>query len=107
MWSRISRRSVLRGFGASIALPWLEITAGQTLAAQHGARDPGRLACFYIPGAINQVTLLVQNIGNRFSLVVTGLGFVGLRFFPVIWPMERSGIGQMTGRGPLPGGRNG
>lgn len=48
-----NRRSVLQGFGATLALPALEIMTGKTQAATRGDRDPGRLACFYIPGAIN------------------------------------------------------
>ena len=49
----IDRRTVLRGFGATLVLPMLEIMTGKTQAATQGGKDPGRLACFYIPGAIN------------------------------------------------------
>jgi len=48
----ISRRTVLRGMGASLALPYLEIM-GETAPASQ-ARAPRRLACFYIPGAIGR-----------------------------------------------------
>ena len=49
----ITRRTVLRGLGATIALPYLEIMGGMTFAAASGEKEPSRLACFYIPGGIN------------------------------------------------------
>ena len=69
--SRISRRTVLRGFGATIALPWLEVMSGKTLAAQQGARDPGRLACFYIPGAINHYNWFPKDTGFDYTISPT------------------------------------
>ena len=47
---QLSRRSVLRGLGATIALPWLDIMAEGLNAAQRAAADPPRLGFFYIPG---------------------------------------------------------
>ena len=49
----ITRRTMVRGLGACIALPWLEIMTGKTSAAIAKQPDPRRLACFYIPGCIN------------------------------------------------------
>ena len=69
--TKVSRRTVLRGFGASIALPWLEIMSGTTLAAQHGARDSGRLACFYIPGAINHYNWFPKDTGFDYTVSPT------------------------------------
>ena len=40
----VSRRTVLRGLGATIALPCLEIMSGKTWAAVNDQRDPARLA---------------------------------------------------------------
>lgn len=68
---KVSRRTVLRGFGASIALPWLEVMAGKTKAAQQGTRDPGRLACFYIPGAINQYNWFPKDTGPDYTIAPT------------------------------------
>jgi len=64
----ISRRSVLYGFGASIALPALEIMGGKTHAATSGQRDPGRLACFYIPGAINHYNWFPKDTGFDYTI---------------------------------------
>ena len=64
----LSRRSVLRGLGATIALPSLEIMSGRTQAAVEGQRDPGRLACFYIPGAINHYNWFPENTGFDYTI---------------------------------------
>ena len=54
----MSRRTVLGGFGATLALPFLEGLGGKTLAAGLKRSDPSRFACFYIPGAISQYNLV-------------------------------------------------
>lgn len=64
----ISRRTVLRGFGATIALPCLEIMGGRTLAATTGGKEPSRLACFYIPGCINHYNWYPQETGFNYPL---------------------------------------
>lgn len=62
-----NRRSVLRGFGATLALPALEIMTGKTQAATNGEKDPCRLACFYIPGAINQYNWYPKGTGFDYT----------------------------------------
>lgn len=64
----LSRRSVLYGFGATIALPTLEVMAGKTNAATKGRKDPARLACFYIPGAINQYNWFPKDTGPNYTI---------------------------------------
>jgi hypothetical protein len=64
----ITRRTVLRGLGASIALPWLEILSSKTLAAAQVQRDPGRLACFYIPGCINHYNWFPEDTGFNYTI---------------------------------------
>jgi hypothetical protein len=66
--NQFSRRSVLRGLGATIALPSLEIMGGRTHAAEKGQRDPGRLACFYIPGAINHYNWFPKDTGFDYTI---------------------------------------
>lgn len=63
-----SRRTVLRGLGASISLPCLEIMGGKTLAATVGKSDPPRLACFYIPGAIGRHAWFPKDTGFNYTL---------------------------------------
>jgi hypothetical protein len=64
----VTRRTVLKGLGATIALPWLEIMSGRTLAAAQGQRDPGRLACFYIPGCINHYNWFPDDTGFNYTI---------------------------------------
>src|SRR6186713_679283 len=64
---RITRRTALHGLGAAVALPWLEIMGGKSRAAVAGAREPARLACFYIPGAINHYNWFPQDEGPNFT----------------------------------------
>lgn len=69
--THISRRTVLRGLGATIALPCLEIMSGQTKAARSGKKDPSRLACFYIPGCINHYNWFPKEPGFDYSISPT------------------------------------
>lgn len=64
----ISRRTALRGLGATIALPCLEIMGGKTWAAAKGQKDPSRLACFYIPGAINHYNWFPEDTGFNYTI---------------------------------------
>ena len=64
----ISRRAMLRGLGGAIALPYLEIMGGTTLAATTGAKEPRRLACFYIPGAIGRNGWFPNDTGKDYTI---------------------------------------
>ncbi len=64
----ITRRLALRGFGATLALPYLEIMGGRTQAAESGAKEARRLACFYIPGAIGRTTWFPSDTGRNYTL---------------------------------------
>ncbi len=69
----LSRRSMIRGLGATIALPWLEgvTAAGKTLAAASGAKDPSRLAAFYVPGCINHYKWYPEDVGPDYTISPT------------------------------------
>lgn len=64
----VNRRTFLRGLGATLALPYLEIMGGATAAAASGASEPRRLACFYIPGAIGRHGWFPQNTGRNYTM---------------------------------------
>jgi hypothetical protein len=64
----ITRRTLLRGLGATIALPYLEIMGGSTIAASEGTKEPRRLACFYIPGAIGRHGWFPSDTGPKYTL---------------------------------------
>src|SRR5262245_13304017 len=49
----IARRTVLRGLGVSLALPWLDsMVPALTAFQKSGARTPRRLAAFYGPNGM-------------------------------------------------------
>lgn len=76
---RFSRRTLLRGLGGAIALPWLEVMAGRSLAVATGQKDPPRLACFYIPGAINQYNWFPVDEGPSYTIAPSHQPLAGHR----------------------------
>lgn len=48
---RISRRTVLRGLGTAVALPWLEAMAPAADLARDAVKAPRRMAFLYVPSA--------------------------------------------------------
>jgi hypothetical protein len=76
----IDRRTVLRGLGATLALPWLESMTGTATAAPGTApavagvasgKEPSRLACFYIPGAIGRHAWFPTDTGPKYTLAAS------------------------------------
>lgn len=51
-----------------ISLPCLEVMSSKTLAATKGQKDPARLACFYIPGAINHYNWFPETTGTDYKI---------------------------------------
>lgn len=49
--SRLSRRTILRGLGVSLALPWLESTAPRAVAGS--LATPNRMAFIFVPNGIH------------------------------------------------------
>jgi hypothetical protein len=65
----ISRRTVLRGVGASLALPWLE---GMLPAATKSAlRFPVRMAVLYMPNGVREDMWTPEGTGRSFTLAPT------------------------------------
>ena len=67
----IHRRTFIRGMGATLALPYLDIMSGTTAAATTGAQEPRRLACFYIPGAIGRHNWFPRDTGFDYTISPT------------------------------------
>lgn len=70
----ISRRTVLRGLGTAMALPWLEAMSpvGQVLAGEGAGGSSGlppkRMAFCYVPNGINMVDWTPKTEGTDFEL---------------------------------------
>jgi len=67
---RISRRAVLRGLGAAVALPWLEAMAPSPLAraASIVAQGPRRLAFLYVPNGVHMPDWTPAREGKGYDL---------------------------------------
>jgi hypothetical protein len=68
---RISRRTVLRGLGLSVSLPWLEAMGPLTAWAGAATPDqaaPNRLAFLYVPNGANMAQWTPQREGANFEL---------------------------------------
>ncbi len=66
---RISRRTVLRGLGTAVALPWLEAMAPPALAVDTVKKaPPRRMAFIYVPNGAHMAEWTPAAEGNNFSL---------------------------------------
>src|SRR5436309_418715 len=54
MNTRISRRTMLKGLGTAVALPWLDSLAAAAGPARAAAAPPRRLAFLYVPNGVNR-----------------------------------------------------
>ena len=60
---QISRRTFLRGAGASLALPWME-----SMAAGKSGKSPVRMACLFMPNGVNPKGWTPKGSGSKFEL---------------------------------------
>ena len=69
----ISRRSVLRGLGTAIALPWLEALSSPVALAAGAATAPAplRMAFFYVPNGVHLPAWMPEAVGSSFELPAT------------------------------------
>ncbi len=65
---RISRRTLLKGLGVSVALPWLEAMAPVLSATPSAARPPRRMAFVYVPNGVNPGEWRPAAEGTGFTL---------------------------------------
>ena len=65
----MSRRSLLRGAGVSLGLPWLEAMA--SAASSKLPKNPVRLAVLYMPNGVNTDAWSPQGAGRDFTLSST------------------------------------
>lgn len=72
---RISRRTLLRGAGVSLALPWLEAMS----AAAETPQAPVRMAFLYVPNGVNMDAWVPQGTGREFKLSKTLEPLKGLK----------------------------
>ena len=64
----ISRRTVLRGLGASLALPFLEVMSPAMAAAEAAAAAPVRMAFCFVPNGVNLKNWIPQSAGSDYQM---------------------------------------
>ncbi len=74
--ARLSRRTVLRGAGAAVALPWLEAMAPLAASADGpslGKADavPRRMAFLYVPNGAHMADWTPKDVGSGFQIPAT------------------------------------
>jgi hypothetical protein len=76
---KISRRTLLRGAGVSLGLPWLEAMMPSTARAQSQAvKNPVRMAVLYMPNGVNIAHWYPKGVGRDFQLSPTLEPLAGL-----------------------------
>ncbi len=65
--NRLSRRTLLKGAGVALGLPWLESIAATTT----GAANPKRFAAFYMPNGVNVPMWTCEGTGRDFKFSPT------------------------------------
>jgi len=70
MTSRISRRTVLRGLGTCLALPWLEamMPVQSVLGGEPAVKPPLRMAFLYVPNGMHMEDWTPDQVGENFQL---------------------------------------
>ncbi len=68
MSPRIERRTFLRGIGATLALPWLEIMTPRSVRAAARATPPPRFVTFFQPNGVYPKAWNVRGEGRNFAL---------------------------------------
>lgn len=68
MNQRISRRTVLRGLGTTLALPWLEAMAPKAALAASAEKPPVRVAYLFVPNGVRLPDWTPTNDGFGYDL---------------------------------------
>jgi hypothetical protein len=66
--SRLSRRTVLRGAGVAITLPWLEAMSRTSLLAASAPKPPMRLGFFFVPNGMHMPHFKPKTEGTDFEI---------------------------------------
>ncbi|MEO0330780.1 MAG: DUF1552 domain-containing protein [Bacteroidota bacterium] len=65
---QLSRRRMLKGLGAAIALPWLEAMGSSSLLKSSSATPPTRSAFFFMPNGVHPEQWTPTTFGRNFEL---------------------------------------
>ena len=65
---KISRRTMLRGTGAALALPMLDVMKDDSLFGKEAVAAPRRMISLFMPNGVNPATWDVQGEGADYKL---------------------------------------
>lgn len=71
MANHVSRRTLLRGLGAALALPWMESLAPVARAAGAAAKPPIRMCYWYVPNGVHLPAWFPEHEGTLVDLPET------------------------------------
>src|SRR5689334_9965309 len=74
----ITRRTLLRGAGVALGLPWLEAMTPTARAQSGSPRHPIRMAMLYMPNGVNTAHWYPKGLGRDFELSTTLAPLAGL-----------------------------
>lgn len=113
MRTPLSRRSVLRGLGAAVALPFLDAmagtgslasaattTAGKALGGAASAAAPTRLAWFFIPNGVNMPNWQPTTTGANFELPPSLVPLKNVKNYMTVFSGLTLDSGRAHGDGP-------
>lgn len=66
--TRLSRRTILRGLGGTMALPWLEAMSTPFASANENNSLPRRIAFVYVPNGVDMPNWKPESEGREFDL---------------------------------------
>ncbi|MDQ6677687.1 MAG: DUF1552 domain-containing protein [Acidobacteriota bacterium] len=69
--SGLSRRTLLRGVGVGLGLPWLEAMMPSSASAAIASPNPVRMAVLYMPNGVNTSMWMPEGQGRNFTLSPT------------------------------------
>lgn len=93
---RLNRRHVLRGIGATIALPLLHCMQGDRISAATEKSKPKRSVFIYVPNGVNTLTWQIEQAGTdfEFSTPLKSLEKHRHQVTPISGLYHPNGIGQ-------------
>ena len=71
MTTHVTRRTMLRGMGAALALPWMESLPAVARAAAKSAKPPVRMCFWYVPNGVHLPAWFPQHEGTLVDLPET------------------------------------
>ena len=95
---KISRRTMLRGTGAALALPMLDVMKDDSLFGKEAVAAPRRMISLFMPNGVNPATWDVQGEGADYKLSESLEPLSGLReHVSILSNLDNTGAGGHVG----------